>query len=89
MTFQSISSVFDYYYYEDTESSGLYSYEYYDAYVFINPNALSTTQILYEIPENVASANPFNTSYSKDLSASTSTSSTNSVPTFYASIAGV
>lgn len=89
MTFQSISAFFYYYYYEDTESSGVYSYEYYDAYVFINTNALSTTQLLYEIPENLASANPFNTSYSKDFSASTSTSGATAVPRFSASISGV
>jgi hypothetical protein len=63
MTYQTISTVYDYYQYEYTNSSGTYLEAYYDGYFFLNVNALNNTFLLYDIPENVASENPFNTSY--------------------------
>lgn len=63
MTYQTISTLFDYYTDSYTNSSGTYIDEYYDAYFLLNVNALDSAFLLYDIPTNVDSANPFNTSY--------------------------
>lgn len=44
--------------------------------------------MLYDIPVNVDSANPFNTSYSTGISGANTTGSGSTVPTFSATIAG-